>query len=99
MHLEKRLRWRFGFHRLTLRQLRTGQPPVVRATFRRLRAGGVSAWRAWRLLSAVYEAEVAAMLLEGRVFDEARYLGLLAALPVRPQPTLADVRPAPRAAI
>jgi aminoglycoside phosphotransferase (APT) family kinase protein len=97
MRPTKRWRWRLGFHRVTLLQLRSGQPPEVRATYQRLRAVGVSGWRAWRLLTAVYEAEVAAMIVESRVYDHARFVALLEALPARPARSLRDV--GPRAAI
>lgn len=50
-------------------------------------------WRAYRLLIAVYEAEVASMLREGRVYDHERYLHRLLALPTPPSETLAHGPP------
>jgi hypothetical protein len=43
------------------------------------------------LLAAVYEAEVATMLLEERVYDHAAYLKLLLALPQPPTVSLNDI--------
>ena len=91
MRLTKRLRWRLGFARVVRSQLRTGRPPEVAETYARLRAAGLSRWRARRLLTAAYEAEVAAMILEQRVYDHVRYLQRVAALPDPPRPSLDDV--------
>ena len=74
MRLTKRIRWRVGFARVVLLQLRSANPPEVVATYRRLRANQLSIWHAFGLLIAVYEAEVASMLSEGRVYDHERYL-------------------------
>lgn len=43
-----------------------------------------SARKAYRLLAAVYETQVASMLLEERVYDHQIYLGRLMALPTPP---------------
>ena len=88
MRLTKRIRWRLGFARVVLAQLRTSRPPEVRQTFVRLRSSGLSAWRVYRLLIAVYEAEVAAMLTLGRAYDHEAYLARLAALPAMPAESL-----------
>ena len=91
MRVTKRLRWRWGFARAVRAQVRSGRPPEVRAAYERLRAGGVGWWRAWRLLAAAYEAEVAAMMLEERVYSHEAYVRALAALPARPALSLRDV--------
>lgn len=90
MRLTKELRWRIGFVRVALAQVSTGRPPEARATFERLTHDGVSTWRAYLLLAAAYEAEVASMLTEGRVYDHQHYVRLLDALPVRPDRSLRD---------
>lgn len=95
MRLTKRIRWRVGFARVVLLQLRSANPPEVVATYRRLRANQLSIWHAFGLLIAVYEAEVASMLSEGRVYDHERYLRRLSALPTRPWETLAHGPPRP----
>ena len=92
MRLLKRLRWRFGFARVVRSQVRTGRPPEVRAVYERLRAAGFSSRRAYALLAAVYEAEVASMMIEARVYDHERYLERLHALPRRPNLSLDAVR-------
>lgn len=91
MRFTKKLRWRVGFARVVRLQVRTGQPPEVRATYECLRGEGVSSWRAYRLLAMVYEAEVATMLLEERVYDHDAYLRRLLALPTPPDTSLDDV--------
>ena len=93
MRLTKRIRWRVGFARVVCLQLRSDRPPEVASTYRRLRASGVTRWRAYRLLISVYEAEVASMLREGRVYDHERYLHRLLALPTPPSETLAQGPP------
>jgi hypothetical protein len=98
MRFTKRVRWRFGFARVVRSQVRTGRPPEARAVYERLRAEGFSSRRAYRLLAMVYEAEVAAMLLEARVYDHDIYLQRLLALPTLPNVSLDDVsRPGRRA--
>lgn len=91
MRFEKRVRWRIGFLRVTLAQIRTGRPPEVRATYERLTASGVSPWRAYRLLAAAYEAEVATMLIETRVYSAAAYRRHLDRLPETPSVSLSSV--------
>ena len=91
MHLLKKWRWRFGFHRAVRAQVRTGRPPEVRQVFATLRAMEFSSWRAYRMLAAAYEAEVAAMLIDDRLYDHEAYLQVLEALPVLPQRTLDQV--------
>jgi len=59
--------------------------------YQRLCAEGHSSWAAYRLLAEVYEAEVAAMLLEERVYDHEIYLRRLLALPTRPDVSLDQV--------
>ena len=49
---------------------------------------GLSPWRAYRLLASAYEAEVAAMMLEERVYDHEAYVRTLNALPARPARSL-----------
>lgn len=60
--------------------------------YERLRAEGFSSRRAYELLAKVYEAEVAAMLLEERVYDHDVHLVRLLALPTPPDVSLDDVR-------
>lgn len=91
MRFTKRVRWRIGFARVVRLQVRTGRPPEARAVYERLRAEGFSSWRAYRLLAMAYEAEVAAMLLEGRVYDHDVYLRRLSALPNSPTVSLKSV--------
>jgi hypothetical protein len=91
MRFTKRVRWRLGFARVVSSQVRTGRPPEARAVYERLRAEGFSSWRAYRLLARVYEAEVAAMLLEERVYDHHVYLQRLLALPTPPGISLDNV--------
>lgn len=91
MRFEKRLRWRFGFLRVAFAQVRTGRPPEAAATVERLRQAGIPGWRAYRLLVAAYEAEVASMLLEQRVYDHEAYLRHLDRLPDTPNVSLADL--------
>ena len=91
MRFTKRMRWRFGFARVVRAQVRTGRPPEVRSVYERLRAEGFSSWRAYRCLAMAYEAEVAAMLTERRVYDHDVYLQRLLALPTPPGITLDDV--------
>ena len=88
MRWSKRWRWRFGFARAVRAQVRSGIPPEVRATFERLRSAGMSRWKAYRLLAAVYEGEVATMILEERVYDHGSYVRALDALPTRPTSSL-----------
>jgi hypothetical protein len=83
MRWTKRLRWRWGFLMVSRSQVRTGRPPETAATYARLRRAKVPSWRAYRLLAAAYEAEVAAMLLEGRVYDHTRYVAYLDAFAER----------------
>jgi hypothetical protein len=84
----KRLRWRLGFARVVRSQVRTGRPPEARAVYARLLGDGYSSRRAYALLAAVYEAEVAAMMIEERVYDHQAYLQRLLALPRRPDLSL-----------
>jgi len=88
MRFTKRMRWRFGFARVVRSQVRTGRPPEARAVFERLRTQGFSARRSYQLLARAYEAEVAAMLIEGRVYDHEAYLRQLFALPTTPDLSL-----------
>jgi hypothetical protein len=92
MRVGKRLRWRIGFLRVAVAQVRTGRPPEARAAFQRLREAGVPAWRSYRLLAAAYEAEVATMILEERVYDHAAYVGHLNRLPDAPTVSLEAVQ-------
>lgn len=96
MHWFKRFRWRFGHARMVRAQVRSGYLPEVRATFERLRQTGHSARQVYRLLAAVYEAEVATMLIEDRLWDRSAYFRGLDALPTRPTVSLDDVRRAGR---
>ena len=96
MRLLKRLRWRFGFARVVRSQVRTGRPPEARAVYERLLAEGLTSRRAYALLAAVYEAEVASMMIEERVYDHQRWLERLLALPRRPDLSLDAVRPRPK---
>ena len=96
MRLTKRVRWRVGFARVVRSQVRTARPPEARAVYERLRAEGLSSWRAYRLLAMAYEAEVAAMLLEERVYDQDIYLQRLLALPTPPSISLDSVSRAGR---
>lgn len=91
MHWSKRARWRVGFARVVRAQVRTGRPPETRATFARLRAAGLSRWQCYRLLASVYEAEVATMIRDERVYDHAAYVRALDALPGRPTVSLDQV--------
>src|SRR5215475_8616689 len=88
MRWTKRFRWRIGFFRLSLRQVRTQRPPKTHAAYVRLRLLGLSRWRAYRLLTAALEAEVATMLLETRVWDHAQFVSFLDALPTTPRVSL-----------
>ena len=88
MRFLKRLRWRLGFARVARSQVRTGRPPEARVVYERLLAEGYSSRRAYALLAAVYEAEVAAMMIEERVYDHQTYLRWLHALPARPDLSL-----------
>jgi hypothetical protein len=90
------VRWRIGFARVVRSQVRTGQPPEARAVYERLRADGFSSWGAYRLLARAYEAEVAAMLLDERVYDHDIYLQRLLALPTPPSISLDNVSRAGR---
>ena len=96
MRLLKRLSWRFGFARVVRSQVRTGRPPEARAVYERLLGEGFSSREAYALLAAVYEAEVAAMIIEERVYDHQAYLRRLLALPTRPDLSLDAVRPRPK---
>jgi hypothetical protein len=91
MRFLKKLRWRIGFARVARSQIRTGRPPQTRTVFERLRTQGFSRWKAYRLLALAYEAEVAAMIVENRVYDDARYLRVLDALPAVPEHSLNNV--------
>ncbi len=91
MRFTKRWRWRIGFARVVRSQVRTAQPPEVRSVYQRLCAEGYSSREAYGLLAAVYEAEVASMLLEERVYDHQIYLRRLLALPTRPDVSLDHV--------
>ena len=91
MRLLKRLRWRLGFARVVRSQVRTGRPPEARAVYERLLGEGRSSRQAYALLAAVYEAEVAAMMIEERVYDHQEYLRRLLALPRRPDLSLDQV--------
>jgi len=84
MRLLKRLTWRVGFLRVSRKMVRTGRPPETGATFRRLRSEGHSSFRAYQLVAAAYEAEVAAMILEQRVYQHGKYVEQLNALPRAP---------------
>ena len=88
MRFLKRLRWRFGFARVVRSQVRTGRPPEARAVYERLLGEGYSSRRAYALLAAVYEAEVAAMMIQQRVYDHQAYLRRLLAMPARPDLSL-----------
>lgn len=91
MRLTKRLGWRWGLAGAVAPQVRTGRPPQVRAAYERLRTAGITRWRASRLFAAAYEAEVASMLLEERVYSHEAYVQTLAALPAPPGRSLRDV--------
>lgn len=88
MRLTKRLRWRLGFLRVSVAQVRKGRPPEAGIAYERLRDAGIPVWRAFRLLAAAYEAEVASMIAEERTYDHERYLQLLDGLPSRPAMSL-----------
>ena len=88
MRFPKRLRWRLGFARVVRSQVGTGRPPEARALSGRLLGEGSSSRRAYALLAAVYEAEVAAMMIEQRAYDHHAYLQRLLALPAQPDLSL-----------
>lgn len=70
--------WRL--RRLVSLQIRSGQPPEVRATFERLHAAGLAPARARRLIRGVLAREVRAMLRDRRVFDAEDFAHRLAVI-------------------
>ncbi len=70
------------FMEVVVNQLETGDPPETKATLERLIAAGHARGEAMQLISAVVRNEMQAMMAAGREFDNARYAGLLARLPV-----------------
>jgi uncharacterized protein YoaH (UPF0181 family) len=70
------------FMEVVVNQLETGDPPEAKATLERLMAAGHARGEAMQLISAVVRNEMQAMMAAGREFDNARYAGLLAKLPV-----------------
>jgi hypothetical protein len=65
-------------------QLRDGTPPETAATLERLVREGHSRDQALELIGAVVASEIFEVLKEGRVYDSARYVAALQALPRLP---------------
>jgi len=65
-------------------QITANNPPETKQTFGRLIAAGFAEEDAWRLLSAVFTVELAAIVQEGRPFSLDAYVKALKALPDLP---------------
>ena len=65
-------------------QLNAATPPEARATLERLVAAGATREEAVHLIACVLSAELFEMLKDKRVFDLARYVTFLHALPELP---------------
>jgi hypothetical protein len=65
-------------------QLRAGTPPETAETFARLQAEGYSAQEAKELIACVVTSEIFDMMKFTQVYDEARYVKALKALPKMP---------------
>ena len=65
-------------------QLRDNTPPETRLTLERLIAEGHSRERAVELIACVVTSEIFDIMKKGEVFDEARYVAALRALPKLP---------------
>lgn len=78
-------------------QIAAGIPPETKQTLECLTAEGHSKEEAMRLIGCVVASEIFAVLKEGRMFDEASYVGALLALPVLPWESRAQYRSTPDA--
>ena len=65
-------------------QLRDGTPPETRSTLDRLMGDGFSRDQALELIACVVSSEIFDVLKSGQVYQEARYLAGLRALPRLP---------------
>jgi hypothetical protein len=65
-------------------QITANNPPETKQTFGRLIAAGFAEEDAWRLLSAVFTVELAAIVQEGRPFSLDAYVKALKTLPDLP---------------
>ena len=70
-----------GFLDTALKQIDSGNPPEVRATFERLKGGGLSETESLHLITAVLRSEMTKMIQQGTAFDDATYTELLKKLP------------------
>jgi hypothetical protein len=68
-------------------QLREGTPPETRATLERLQSEGFSRQRAVELIACVVSSEIFDVLKNKEVYQEARYVAGLRALPRLPWET------------
>lgn len=72
------LGWLFGKSRRIVRQqVRTGEPPEARVAYDKLCSLHWAKWRTWMVLASAYQAESRASVIQGRVFDQDRYIELL----------------------
>jgi hypothetical protein len=65
-------------------QLRDGTPPETRATLKRLMSEGYSHEQALELIACAVSAEIFDVLKNNQVYQEARYVAALKALPKLP---------------